>query len=104
MNDDKMILRTLRPAALPGRESPRFLPKNISPADEPFTMAEVAAIARRRKWIILGCTAVGLMLALAASMLMTPKYESVSVIEINKENSDTLGLENTTAALSDGAD
>jgi polysaccharide biosynthesis transport protein len=104
MNHDKIVLRSGRQSALARREDSRFVSKTIPPIDEPFSIAEVASIVRRRMWIILGCVAGGLMLALAASFMMTPKYESVSVIEINKENSDALGLESPTAALSDGGD
>jgi len=93
VNQDKLILRSERPAALAGREDLRFQRKAIPPADEPFSIAEVVGITRRRKWIILAGAAVGLLLALGASLMMTPKYESVSVIEINKENSDALGLD-----------
>jgi len=103
MSDDKIVLRSGRPPAPAGREDPRFVSKTIPPLDEPFSIAEITSIVRRRKWIILGCVAAGLMLALAASLMMTPKYESVSVIEINKENSDALGLDSTTA-LSDASD
>ena len=41
----------------------------------------------------MAATAACLLLALAVSLLMTPKYESVSIIEVNKQHSDTLGLE-----------
>jgi capsular exopolysaccharide synthesis family protein len=86
------------------RENPRFQPKTLPPVDETYSIAEVASIVRRRKWDILGCVTVGLLLALAASLRMTPKYESVSIIEINKENSDALGLDSTMPMLSDAAD
>src|SRR5580692_1648730 len=102
MNQDKIVLRSGRPSALARREDSRFVSKTIPPLDEPFSIAEVANIVRRRMWIILGCVVCGLALALAASFMMTPKYESVSVIEINKENSDALGLESPASALSDG--
>jgi succinoglycan biosynthesis transport protein ExoP len=104
MNHDKIILRNDRPAVLARREDLRFQPKNLPPVDAPYSISEVASIVRRRKWVILGCVAVGLLLALAASLLMTPKYESVSVIEINKENSDALGLGTTVPGLGDAAD
>jgi polysaccharide biosynthesis transport protein len=104
MNHDKIILRNDRPAVLARREDTRFQPKTIQSVDEPFSIAEVASIVRRRKWVILGCVTIGLLLALAASLLMTPKYESVSVLEINKENSDALGLDANMPMLGDAAD
>lgn len=104
MNRDKIILRNERPSVLAQREDLRFQPKTIRPVDDPYSIGEAASIAWRRKWVILGCVAIGLLLALVASLLMTPKYESVSTIEINKENSDALGLETAMPMLSDAAD
>jgi polysaccharide biosynthesis transport protein len=104
MNRDKIVLRSGGRSALARREDPRFVSKAIPPLDEPFSLTEVTSIVVRRKWIILGGVVTGMMLALAASLMMTPKYQSTSVIEINKENSDALGLESTPAALSDGSD
>jgi succinoglycan biosynthesis transport protein ExoP len=104
MNHDEIILRNKRPAVLARREDSRFQPKTIPPFDEPFSIAEVASIIRRRKWDILGGVALGLLLALAASMLMTPKFDSVTVIEINKENSDALGLASMMPLVSDAVD
>jgi succinoglycan biosynthesis transport protein ExoP len=104
MNRDKIVLRSGGRSALARREDPRFVSKAIPPLDEPFSLTEVTSIVVRRKWIILGGVVTGMMLALAASLMMTPKYQSTSVIEINKENSDALGLESTPATLSDGAD
>ncbi len=104
MKRDKIIIRNERSAVLARREDPRFQPKIIPSVDQPYSIAEAANIVRRRKWLILGCAAVGLLLALAASLFMTPKYESISIIEINKENSDALGLDATMPMLSDAAD
>lgn len=104
MNRDKIVLRSRGPSALARGEDPRFVSKSIPPLDEPFSLTEVTSIALRRKWIIVGGVVTGMMLALAASLMMTPKYQSTAVIEINKENSDALGLESTTATLSDASD
>ena len=104
MNQDKIALRNGRSAHLVRRADPPFHRQTVPLVDEPFSIVEVANIVRRRKWVILGCTTIGLLLALAASVLMTPKYESVSVIEVNKENSDALGLDTAMQALSDSAD
>ena len=104
MKEDKIIIRNERPAILARREDSRFQPKTVRSIEQPYSFAEAANIVRRRKWVILASVAVGLLLALAASLYMTPKYESVSVIEINKENSDALGLETTMPMLSDSAD
>ena len=104
MNHDNIILRK-EPAAVLARHGDLRFQRNTAPHfDEPFSIAEVLSIVRRRKLVILGCVALGLLLALAASLVMTPKYASVSVIEINKENSDALGLDAAMAALSESAD
>ena len=104
MNQDNIILRKGPPAILARRGDLRFQRDTRPHFDEPFSIAEVLSVVRRRKLVILTCVAVGLLLALAASLAMTPKYASVSVIEINKENSDALGLDTAMAALSEGAD
>jgi polysaccharide biosynthesis transport protein len=104
MNRDKMTLRNERPPALRRRDDLLVRPKPVPQVDEPYSIAEVTDIVVRRKWVILGSVLLGLLLALAASLLMTPKYESVSVIEINKENSDALGLDSITPVVGDTAD
>lgn len=105
MNHDKeIILRSQRPAALARREDLRFQRKTITPVDQPYSITEVGSILRRRKWVIAGSVTIGLLLALAASLMMTPKYESVAILEVNKENADALGLETVTTAGGDAAD
>jgi capsular exopolysaccharide synthesis family protein len=104
MKQDKIVIRNERPAILARREDPRFQTKTIRSIEQPYSLGEAANIVRRRKWVIFGSVAVGLLLALAASLYMTPKYESISVIEINKENSDALGLDTTMPMLSDASD
>jgi polysaccharide biosynthesis transport protein len=104
MKDDKIILRNAQAPVFARRDDRRFMTKNVSPAAEPYSVSELMSILHRRKWIILGGVALGLLLALAASLLMTPKYESESVIEINKENSDALGLESMMPSVGDAAD
>lgn len=104
MSHKKIVLHNNRSSALAGREGLRIPPRGIEPADEPYSIAELASIVRRRRWAILGSVMLGLLLAVAASFLMTPKYESASVIEINKENSDALGIDSAMPMLSDSAD
>ncbi|HEY2647188.1 MAG TPA: Wzz/FepE/Etk N-terminal domain-containing protein, partial [Candidatus Acidoferrales bacterium] len=111
MNDEmprkkrnEIVLRTNPAATLTRREESRLQSQNVLPGEEPFSVTEVINIALRRKWIILGGVALGLLLALAASLFMTPKYSSVAVIEINKENTDVLGLDTIMRAVGDAAD
>ena len=61
-------------------------------------------VLKRRKQTIVVTTAACFLLALAVSLVMTPKYESVSIIEVNKENSDTLGLDALPTSASDSLD
>jgi len=69
-------------------------------------------LSLREFWRILKCRrrtvvlAVGicLLLALVVSLLMTTKYESLSIIEVNKENSDMLGLDALPDGVSDSLD
>jgi len=104
MSNDKIILRNERTALAPRREYVRFQPAADPRLDERFSIDEIARILVRRKMRILTCIAVMLLLALGVSLLMTPKYESVSVIEINKQNSDMLGLDSPMSALGDESD
>jgi len=57
-----------------------------------FSLAELLRILKRRQRSILECTLLCTLLALAVSLCMTTKYEGVAIMEVNKENSDTLGL------------
>lgn len=104
MKDDNLILRNERAPVLARRDDRRFLTKTVPPTSEPYSVSELMSILHRRKWTILGGIAFGLLLALAASLVMTPKYESEAVIEINKENSDALGLESMMPSVGDAAD
>ncbi len=61
-------------------------------AVEEVSVLDIWRIVRRRQATILVCTFVCTLLALAASLCMTTKYESVATVEVNKETSDMLGL------------
>src|SRR5215510_2152727 len=79
-------------------------PRGISfrPEDD-FSFVEVWRVLRKRKWIIAGTVLASTVLALMLSLMMTPKYEAVSTIEVNKENSDMLGLDDM-AGMAGGSD
>jgi polysaccharide biosynthesis transport protein len=104
MNRDKITVRNERPLGLRRRDDFLYRPKPVSRTEEPYSIAEVTNIAGRRKWVILGGIMLGLLLALAASLLMTSKYESTAILEINKENSDALGLDTMMPVVGDTAD
>ena len=61
-------------------------------------------ILRRRRRTVVFSIVICLLLALVGSLAMTPKYESVSVVEVNKENSDILGLDALQAGVGDSLD
>ncbi len=61
-------------------------------------------ILKRRRRTVVASIAACLLLALVVSLVMTPKYESVSIIEVNKENSDILGLDALQTGVSDSLD
>lgn len=69
-----------------------------------FSLRDFWVIFERRKKTIAGAIAICLLLALIVSLLMTEKYESVSVIEVNKENSDILGLDAVQTGIGDSLD
>jgi succinoglycan biosynthesis transport protein ExoP len=55
---------------------------------------EIWLIVRKHFQAIVISTLVMLSLAIAASLLMTPKFQSTSTIEINKDSPDLMGLDN----------
>ncbi|MGI8959260.1 MAG: GumC family protein [Bryobacteraceae bacterium] len=65
-----------------------------------FSVREAAGVLRRRKVLILWSIVSMLALGVAVAMLITPKYQSTSILEINKESADMLGLDNGAAASS----
>lgn len=74
---------------------------------EDLDLSEMARILWKRRWTVILCMVGMFALALAVSLIMTPKYEAVAVIEVNRENSDMLGLdhpEGTAGGLSDTLD
>lgn len=56
-------------------------------------VADVLTVARRRKWIILGATALCLVLGLIVTLLMTPKYTAQTTIEIQRETQSFADVE-----------
>jgi capsular polysaccharide biosynthesis protein len=50
--------------------------------EDEIDLADLAGVLYRRKWLIFGVTLVFACLALGASMMMTPKYQAMSLVEI----------------------
>jgi len=90
----------------------RFLPPahpngaaDLRLAGQPdLSLRDFWRILKRRRRTVVASIAACLLLALVASLAMTPKYESVSIIEVNKENSDILGLDALQTGVSDSLD
>jgi capsular exopolysaccharide synthesis family protein len=77
----------------------------LRPAGQPdLSLRDFWRILQRRKRTVVGSIAACLLLALVVSLVMTPKYESVSLIEVNKENSDILGLDTLQSGVGDSLD
>lgn len=72
--------------------------------EDDVSFAELWRILRKRRWIVAACIVGFSALALFASLLMTPKYEASSTIEVNKENSDMLGIDDMGSMMSGGSD
>ena len=105
MKHDTQLVTRVSPLRLPpvtvvqGRLNPSMIEDDIS-------FAQLWRVLQKRRWTIFASVGLMLALALAVSLFMTPKYEGVSVIEVNKENADMLGLDDMTGMMggSDGLD
>src|SRR5689334_17907183 len=81
--------------------------KGFPPHPPDFTFEEIWRVLQRRKWIIFGSAFTLMALALSVSLLLRPKYQAVSIVEIKREMSDMLRGEMTTASAetpTDGLD
>ncbi len=66
------------------------------PAMEPpreLLVLEILQVVRRRCWVIAGCTLAGLLLAIFYVLLVSPRYEALSQIEVTPANTNGLGLD-----------
>jgi capsular exopolysaccharide synthesis family protein len=68
---------------------------------EELPFAEAWRILRKRRALILKVTCVCLALAISYTVIATPKYRSESTIEFNKQNSDSLALDEQRGMLAD---
>ncbi len=64
-----------------------------------FSLSDLCRILSIRRATIAWMTASAVVLALAISLCMTPKYAAESAIEINPENSEALDLQNSPSAV-----
>ena len=86
------------PAAIVPRVTPMLA--NSEPVVE-VSFGELWRILMKRKRIIVAATCGFFALGLAYCLIVTPKYESISTIQFNKEHSDSLVPEDPREALSD---
>ena len=73
---------------------------NSEPVVE-VSFGELWRILMKRKWIIAATTCGLFAIGLAYTLIVTPKFESTSTIQFNKEHSDSLVPEDPREALSD---
>jgi len=62
------------------------------PAEQPISFGKIWLIIRKRKWFLVTATSSCLALAVIVTLISAQKYQSTSIIEFNKENSDALEL------------
>ena len=68
-----------------------------------LTMHDVAAVLRRRRSIVLSICLVCMVLAVLKCVFSTRRYEGVAAIQIQKDDSDALGLESALGTAEAGA-
>ncbi|MCU1315411.1 MAG: Protein-tyrosine kinase, partial [Candidatus Acidoferrum typicum] len=78
-------------------------PAPVARSEAAFSAHQIAHVVRRRKALIILSAFFMLGLAIAAWGILTPKYESVATLEINKEDTDALGLDTVSAASAAGS-
>jgi capsular exopolysaccharide synthesis family protein len=79
-------------------------PTGTGGSSDIFSIVDHWRILQKRKWSIALCVLIMGALALVISLHMTPKYEAVARIEVNKENSDMLGLDSLEGMAGGGSD
>ncbi len=68
-----------------------------------LTMKDVAAVLRRRRGIVLSICLICVALAILKCVFSTRRYEGVAAIQIQKDDSDALGLESALGTAEAGA-
>jgi len=69
------------------------------PAEPEVSFVEIGRILRKRRWVIAACTVAVFGAALAYTLTDTPRFRATSIVEFNKENSDSLPLDDESARL-----
>ncbi len=66
----------------PPASAPRLDPVEVEPALVPLNLREALSVLRRRKWLVLGITALAIPVALFAWLTWVPVYEATAVIRL----------------------
>ena len=103
MNPENRVLIRVKPDGSLLEPLPFNFPQTPEPEDD-ISFTELWHVLLRRKWIVIGSTLIMFAAALALTLRSTPRYEASSRIEINKENSDMLGLDDMTGMMGGGSD
>src|SRR6185437_10954824 len=76
-----------------------------APVRREWTLRELLAIFRRRRWMLIGCVSVLVLLAALYCAVETPRYTATGQVEVLKDEPGTLGLDRsiTGAAESDSS-
>ncbi len=82
------ILSIAPPAAAASSSTERTAEAESTPL-----LQQYLRIARRWRFVILGCVVACLLIGLIATLLMTPRYTAVTTIEIARESSKVTGFE-----------
>lgn len=73
-----------------------------APVRREWTLRELLAIVRRRRWMVIGCVSVLVVLAAFYCALVTPRYTATGQVEVLKDEPGTLGLDrNITGAAAE---
>jgi succinoglycan biosynthesis transport protein ExoP len=83
--------------------NPYSLAGNAPAVDAELTVREFLHILHRRRHLILAVCSGCVLLAILICVLSTRRYQSVASIQIQKEDSDSLGLESALGSAAEGA-
>jgi capsular exopolysaccharide synthesis family protein len=62
-----------------------------------FSLAQILAVVRKRKWLLIGVVAGALLLGLIVTLLTTPQYTSKAVVEIQRETGNFTNVDGVDA-------
>ncbi|MGH9586959.1 MAG: Wzz/FepE/Etk N-terminal domain-containing protein, partial [Acidobacteriaceae bacterium] len=75
-----------------------------APVRREWTLRELLAIFRRRRWMVIGCASVLVVLAGVYCALVTPHYRATGQVEVLKDEPGTLGLDRSITGASAESD